>query len=133
MNILNPREGDFKTAFPKYLVICTDLPASSLSGDEGKYWILANRNVVVGTFLGMNSRAEIETHMARMEGAGLNILVCADCSPADIMSGMVDLEALKLVSIADKVSVQDLDYRPVVIMQKDIFNKTGVVRYCWFF
>ena len=71
--------------------------------------------------------------MARMEGAGLKILVCADCSSADIMSGMVDLEALKLVSTLDKVSVQDLNYRPVVILQKDILNKTGVVRYCWFF
>jgi hypothetical protein len=133
----NYRQGDFVNVYPHSLVVCTDLPSASLSNEEGKYWIIANRNIAIGTFLGMHSREQVESFMAKIEKSGLNMFVCADCSMTEITSGAVVSKARQLVSMADKVGSatggKTRDHRIVTMMCNDVFNKTALVSYCWFF
>jgi hypothetical protein len=45
----------FVDVFPHSLVVCTDLPASFFSSEETKHWLIANRDIAIGSFLGMES------------------------------------------------------------------------------
>jgi hypothetical protein len=126
----------FVDVYPHSLVVCTTLPASFFSGEEAKHWLIANRNIAIGSFLGMQSKDEVDTFMSKFE---VNMFICGDCSMSEIRSGSIDDHAIKLVSGADEfvrsagITVEKRQYRIVPILCEDAFKKTSWVRYCWFF
>jgi hypothetical protein len=133
----SPSEGQpFVNVYPHSLVVCTDLPKSFFSSEEGKYWLIANRNIAIGSFLGMQSRDEVDTFMAKLK---VNTFICADCSISEITSGSVDMHATELVSAANEfvrstgTTVENRQHRIVPMLCEDAFKKTSWVRYCWFF
>jgi hypothetical protein len=130
------KEGDFVNVYPHSLVVCTELPNSFFSSEEGNYWIIANRNIAIGSFLGIQSRERVDAYMAKLK---VNTFICADCSVSEITSGAIDQEAIKLVSASDEfvrktgMTVEKRKYRIVPMLCEDAFKKTSWVRYCWFF
>ena len=131
------RGGDFVDVYPHSLVVYTDLPGSFFSNEEGQYWLIANRNIAVGTFLGMQSRDEIDALMAKLDGKGVNTTVITDCSVSEIIAGSVEKRATQLRSASDKLArdttAENRQERVVPIVCTDAFKKTSCVRWCWFF
>lgn len=133
----NYRQGDFVNVYPHSIVISTDLPSGFFSNSEGKYWLIANRNIAIGTFLGINSKEEVEAFMAKLETKGLNMFVEADCPISEIMSGTAANKASELVVTADKLArgtdSKIINHRIVTMICNDAFKKTSLILFSWFF
>lgn len=126
----------FVDVYPHSLVVCTALPASFFSGEEAKHWLIANRNIAIGSFLGMQSKDEVDTFMSKFE---VNMFICGDCSMPEITSGSIDKHAIDLVYGANEfarkagLAVENRQYHILPMLCEDPFKKTSWVRYCWFF
>jgi hypothetical protein len=132
----NCRPGDFITSFPCAVVVCTDLPSSAFPDEADENWVVPNVSVTIGTFLGLKTRPEVEELMRRLRDRGLRILVLDQCKTGDILSAEVEKPAEDLVRTVAALSKDGKDagrFRIVGMLMQDIFKKTGLIRYCWFF
>jgi hypothetical protein len=132
----NCRPGDFVSTYPRAVVVCTDLPSSAFPKEADEDWVLPNVSVAVGTFLGMKTREEVDDLMDELRKHGLKMFVLSDCGTMDILSAKVESDAEKMVRTASALSTEQDSpetFRIVGMLMADIFKKTAMVRYCWFF
>jgi hypothetical protein len=120
----------FVETYPQLCVVCTSLPKSDFRDADEMKWLLDNRDVLIGSFLGLEEPTEIRQLVKRWETEGFRTQVMAGVSREDLLSG----EAAKLARAGLHVyGLSPAEFRVVPMGMNDVYQKTDVVVFCWFF
>lgn len=123
--------ADFVEIFPELCVVGTDLDRQKVLGAD-EDWLENSHLAALCTYLHIaepeEARALVKKYRAK---AGFQMRVLAEASPLAIVGlpGADNLETLARVNLGNKSG----QYRSVSVAMEDIYGKTGMLRFFWFF
>jgi uncharacterized SAM-dependent methyltransferase len=121
---------DFVDVYPRLCVVCTSRTNAEIAADSAG-WVTINHACVLGTHLGTSGPAKTQALIKKYERAnGFCVHVMSDVDRSMLLSERVqDLGRAYL----DLLKVNRNEYRAFSLSMDDIFKKTGIIRFCWYF
>jgi hypothetical protein len=122
------RGKDFLDVYPSLCVLCTTRSQSDIL-PETEEWVTTNHVVAIATLLGMSEPDEARALIARFKASNdFGVHVLSEFSKSSLLSERAE----ELASVMLGKGNRD-KYRSFSSAMNDIYKKTDLIRFCWFF